>query len=270
VIRAYWERARQEWRDNRRLRVGALAILLVAGAHAGVAIGDRRAAVAEEYSRDLQLLQRLEEASREAAWPKRALQAEAALHTERERLPPVPSAGSAQAELQAWLADTLPSTGVRVETVQVEAAVDVPDYPGLWQVPARVDVVAPLGTVGPFVRVLSEALPWVQTERIEASGEGETRVSVIVRGYYRKGPRKPMAARNSALKENPAGTAAAPAPDAVRNDSGTEPAATSATERQDRDPSRATRPVSRRTQQRDSGGARSAAPRAGQPKERAR
>jgi len=191
VIAAHVQRARQEWRSNRRLRLGTLVILLIAGAHAASALSERRAAIAADYGRDLELLQRLEEASREALWPKRASQAEARLRAERDSVPPVPTAGAAKAEMQAWLAAQLPPTGVRVERIEVETAADVPDYPGLWQVPARFDVVAPLGKVRDVMRMLSDALPWVQAERVEASGEGETRLSIIVRGYYRKGARRP-------------------------------------------------------------------------------
>lgn len=189
MMHAQLERARREWRMNRRLRLGALVILLVAGVHVATELSDRRSALAADYLRDAELVQRLQDASREAVWPKRARQAEAALRAERESLPAVSTAGAAKAELQAWLNAQIPPTGVRVERVEVEAASDVPDYPGLWQVPARVDVVAPLGKVREFMRLLGAALPWVQTERVEASGEGETRLSVILRGYYRKGAR---------------------------------------------------------------------------------
>lgn len=208
-------RIRQEWQANRRLRLGALVILLVAGAHIASGLGERRSAIASDYRRELELLRRLQDASREALWPKRAAQVEAALQAERASLPTAPTAGAAKAEMQAWLNAQVPPTGVRVERIQVEAATDVPDHPGFWQVPARVDVVAPLGTVGGFMRRLSEALPWIQAERVEASGEGETRLSVILRGYYRKGPRaaaptKPPADGTAVARETAAPKDATP------------------------------------------------------------
>lgn len=184
-----WARMRQEWAGNRRLRLGALLVLLILGAHALLALSDRRAAAIESYHRDAGLLARLQEASRESAWPARAAKAEKALADARASIPAARSDGLAQAELQAWLTDIAGAAGLGDPRVRVESSVDVPGQPGLWQVLARLDATVPEGALPGFVRALSGGLPWIQAERLEIIEGRPTRVALIARGYYRRDDR---------------------------------------------------------------------------------
>lgn len=190
--REQFERMRQEWRQSRRLRLGALVVLLILGAHVVLTLSDRQQAMAGDYRRDAALLGRLEEASRESAWPERAEQAEAAAEAMRTSIPQAASAGLAQAELQAWLGGQAAVGQLEQARVRAEATLDVPDRPDLWQVVARVEGGVPAGGLERFLQALSSGLPWIQVERLEVTEGRETQLSAIVRGYYRKPDEAPV------------------------------------------------------------------------------
>lgn len=186
MMRAQWSQALQQWRASRRLRVGVMAVSLIVGLHLVLGLGDRNRALADEYRQQAGLLERLDEASRESAWPEYAAQAEAALAAERDTIPQVSSAGLAQAELQTWLTAQAAAAALSEPRVRAETTLEVPGHEDLWQVIARLDGVAPEHGLQGFVRALSQGLPWIQVERLEVAEGRSTRVSLIVRGYYRR------------------------------------------------------------------------------------
>lgn len=202
-MRAQLERLLAEWRQSRRLRLGVLVILLVLGLNAILVLSDRQAALAEAYRRDADLLQRLDEASRESSWPERADQAEAALEETLAGIAPVANAGLAQAELQAWLAGQAAQAGLEESRVRAEATLDVPDRPELWQVVARLDGRVPEGRLPALLQSLSGGLPWIQVERIDISSARQTQVSLVVRAYYRKAEAAPAPAGADATGGTP-------------------------------------------------------------------
>ena len=187
-----WQQVRQEWRHNRRLRLGILVVVMVLGLQAVLMLSDRQRALADDYRQEAALLDRLADASRESAWPERADQAEAALLAVRGTVPQVSSAGLAQAELQAWLTGQAASAGLQDPRVRAESTLDVPGQPELWQVIARLDAGVPAGRLEAALRSLATGLPWIQAERMEITEGRETRLGLIVRAYYRK-PAEPGA-----------------------------------------------------------------------------
>lgn len=174
-----------EWRQNRRLRIGAMVVLLILGTQVALTLSTRRAGVAAEYARDAELLQRLAQASDEAAWPARADEAEARLAELRGTLPPARSDGLAQAELQAWLSGLASDAMLENALIRVETSLEVPDQPGIWQVIAKLDANVDPARVAAVARALAAA-PWVRTERLEIQSGRQTRLSLVVRGYYRQ------------------------------------------------------------------------------------
>lgn len=187
MMRARWHQVLQQWRANRRLRVGVMIVVLIGGLHLVLGLGDRNRALADEYRQQAGLLERLDEASRESGWPDYAAEAEALLAAERDAIPQVSSAGLAQAELQTWLTVQATAASLAEPRVRAETTLEVPGHEDLWQVIARLDGVVPGHALRNFLRGLSQDLPWIQVERIEvAEGRDSMRVSVIVRGYYRR------------------------------------------------------------------------------------
>jgi len=194
MIRAQWQRARDEWRANRRLRLAGMAALAFLGIHLLLAMGDRREVLAARYGRDVELQARFAGMQAQKDWPERAAQAEAGLAEMRARVPAVTSAGLAQAEMQAWLTELAGRTGLAEPKVKVEDTLDVPGYPDMWQVMARLDGLLPQYGQAAFLRELSEALPWIQAERLEIAEADQARMMLVVRGYYRRaGDEEPAA-----------------------------------------------------------------------------
>lgn len=187
MIRQSLADAARQWRQNRRLRLAVLIGLLVLGFQVVFALADRRDAVADAYQRDLQLLTRLDSASREAEWPERAEQVRTALAAVQAGVPRAQSAGLAQAELQAWLTEQASQSGLTQPRVRTETTLDVPGRPELWQVVARMDAEASAGTLATFLQAMSASLPWVQVERLEVREAREgVHVTLIVRAYYHR------------------------------------------------------------------------------------
>jgi hypothetical protein len=211
---AQWQRIRAEWDRSRRLRLGALAILGILGLQLVLTLSDARARQAGQYGRDAGLLSRLEEASRESAWPARAKAASAELAKAQASIPAASTGGLAQAELQAWLGDLAVFAGIGNPTIKVEPALAVDGQPELWQVLARLDgdmseTRAPL-----LMHTLSAALPWFRTERLDVQSGAAPRVSLVIRGYFRKGDDRQADAQRPAALPSAAATMAAGAPQA--------------------------------------------------------
>jgi len=187
-----------EWQRNRRLRLGGMAILAILGLQLVVQLSEARSALIEQYDRDARLLSRFEEASREGAWPERALAAEAAAQAMRATLPPASSEGLAQAELQAWLGDLAVFAGIGNPSVRVEPALAVDGQPELWQVLARLEGDMSESQAALLMRTLADARPWYQTERLQLEGGATPRVSLVLRGYFRKAEGKQVASARPA------------------------------------------------------------------------
>lgn len=175
-----------EWRANRRLRLIVLAVLLFAAGHGLTALAALTEADQRQYAQDLELQLRLESLQGPNAWAQRAEEAEAALAAATGRVPEVTSAGLAQAELQAWMGAFAGGSGIEEPRIRVEDTLDVPGHPDLWQVIGRIDGQIPQYAHGQVLRALSEGLPWIQADRIEIGDGMPSRLSLVVRGYYRR------------------------------------------------------------------------------------
>ena len=206
-----------EWRGNRRLRLGALAVLAILGLQLVLWRSDARAARVEEYRRGAELLARIESASRESAWIQRAAATEQVLQAQLASIPVVDSDGLAQAEMQAWLSDLAALAGIPDPTVRVENAIAVEGHPDLWQVLGRLDGTVPAGGIQVLVRTLSAAGPWFQVERLELQDGRGARLSMVLRGYFREGEAVANARRPADLPAGAPETTSGPLLAARRN-----------------------------------------------------
>lgn len=179
------DEVRQQWRENRRLRLAVLAAGAILGLHGVLTLGDWRDALGEGIARDRDLLERLEQASRDDAWPDRAADAQRRLQEAREAIPAAGSEGRARAELQAWLSRQASAAGMTEVAVRVQDVVGVEGHPDLLQVLARMDGELPKAQLGVLLDALGTALPWVQVERLAVSEGDPSSIVVVVRGYYR-------------------------------------------------------------------------------------
>jgi hypothetical protein len=187
VIERQWGRLRHEWRQNARLRWGALVVVAILGLQLVMRFMDDRTAVHKEFERTSDLFVRLDTTAAETAWPARADATVKARDALLASIPEARTEGAARADLQAWLSRLATDAVVDQPSVVVDTVIDVPDYPELRQAVGRVEgTVATPRDVAPFVRGLASGLPWVQADQVEI-GEGQpARVSAIVRAYYRR------------------------------------------------------------------------------------
>ena len=222
MIRPAWQRARGEWRANRRLRLAGMAALVFLAIHLLLAMGDQRRALVERHGRDVELQARFAGMQVQKDWPERAEQAKAGLAEMRARIPAVTGAGLAQAEMQAWLTELAGRSGLADPKVKVEDTLDVPGYPDMWQVMARLDGLLPQYGQAAFLRQLSEALPWIQAERLEIAEADQPRMVLVVRGYYRHASDEepPVAMGGSPDSQGSPEAIVAPTPEAIAPNSG--------------------------------------------------
>ncbi len=183
---AWWNRVRSEWRANQRLRLAALVALVILAAHGLSSLDARTEAHRKRHADDLELQARLEGLRKQDDWSARAEEAATRLQEMRQRMPEVSSAGLAQAELQNWLGELAASNAMAEPRIRVEETLDVPGHPEMWQVLARLDGQIPQYGQAAFLRAVSEALPWIQVERIEIDDSAPARLNLVVRGYYRR------------------------------------------------------------------------------------
>lgn len=215
MSRVNLERLAAEWRASRRLRLIVLIVLVVVAGHGLSALAARTDADRQRYASDLELQLRLEGLRGPNLWAPRADEAEAALEAANGRVPEVSSAGSAQAELQAWMTALAAGTGIPDARIRVEDTLDVPGHPGLWQVLGRIDGQIPQYGHGTFLRALSEGLPWIQADRIEIGDGTPARLSLVVRGYYRRAEASP----DDAAPGDASGSGTSPVPAPAFDDS---------------------------------------------------
>ncbi len=177
---------RDQWRSTPRLRYGVMVIMAILGMQGLFMLSDRVRERVATHAADMEMLSRLEGLRKETGWPERAEKMQEMLAAVTDRIPAVAGKGMAQAESQAWLASLAADQALTEPRVKVEDTVDVEGYPDMWQVISRLEGKLPDHGQEAFLRALAEAMPWVQTERIEVSEGSNPRIVVTLRSYYRK------------------------------------------------------------------------------------
>lgn len=180
------QQLRDQWRNTPRLRHGVMVIVAILGLQGLFMLSDQVHKRVATHTADMEMLARLEGLHKEAWWPERAAKMQEMLEAVTERIPEVAGKGMAQAESQAWLTRLAADQALAEPRVKVEDTVDVDGYPDMWQVISRLEGKLPAHGHEAFLRALAEALPWVQTERIEIAEGSTPRVVVTLRSYYRK------------------------------------------------------------------------------------
>ena len=100
-----------------RMAIWSLCLLLVV--HLVMLSMDWREERGEEYRRLAGEWLKLQDVSRQTAWPERAMQAEQVLNLQRERFWQAPNASQARADVQAWLTERVRLAGVPDAEVSV-------------------------------------------------------------------------------------------------------------------------------------------------------
>ncbi|MGB5860333.1 GspMb/PilO family protein [Pseudomonas aeruginosa] len=108
-----------QWQEKPLLRMLIWSLCLLLVVHlVSLSMGWREER-GEEYRRLAEEWLKLQDVSRQTAWPERAMQAERVLDLQRERFWQAPNASQARADVQAWLTERVRLAGVPEAEVSV-------------------------------------------------------------------------------------------------------------------------------------------------------
>ncbi len=125
----------EEWRQNPRLRIGALLILLILLWSGAELLRDQEAEAAKAYGREQTKLVRLQGIESQAQWLDLAEQARAARVKQEQTFWRAESLGLAQATIESWLTPKLHQLKLDDLKMKVDKAEALPDRKGIWRVP---------------------------------------------------------------------------------------------------------------------------------------
>ncbi|HEJ4307726.1 TPA: hypothetical protein SL530_001688 [Pseudomonas aeruginosa] len=109
----------RQWQEKPLLRMAIWSLCLLLVVHLVMLSMDWREERGEEYRRLAGEWLKLQDVSRQTAWPERAMQAEQVLNLQRERFWQAPNASQARADVQAWLTERVRLAGVPDAEVSV-------------------------------------------------------------------------------------------------------------------------------------------------------
>lgn len=127
-------RARLEFSQNQRLRIGVVLIAGILALYSFLVLRDWRASLQDHYVERRQYLRKLKGLAGQSQWPARAEAIARSRRALEAEIPTVASPGLAQAGAQTWLRDLVAVHGAGVQ-VQSQPPQAVEDHPGLWRVP---------------------------------------------------------------------------------------------------------------------------------------
>jgi len=127
----------QQWRENQRLRLGALLICIIMAVYTMLLLSDYRDSLLAEYSRQQTRLLKIKDLQHQPEWIKRAEQARAWRVQQETQLWNAESKGLAQAKLQSWFNRQQAKLNLTKLNLDTELAEQGPAGSSLWQVSAE-------------------------------------------------------------------------------------------------------------------------------------
>lgn len=134
ALRDLVARARIEFGQNQRLRIGVLVIAVILAFYSFLVLSDWRASLHEQYVERRQYLRKLRTLAVQKEWPARAREMTRVRKALEAEIPVVASLGLAQAGVQTWVRNLAAVHGSAVR-VQMQPPEAVEGTPGLWRIP---------------------------------------------------------------------------------------------------------------------------------------
>ena len=128
------DRARTEFVQNQRLRIGILVIAGILAFYSFLVLLDWRTALHGDYVERRQYLRKLNSLAGQSQWPVRAEQMSRLRRALEAEIPVLASQGLAQASAQTWVRDLAAVYGPAVQ-VQSQPPERIEGQPELWRVP---------------------------------------------------------------------------------------------------------------------------------------
>lgn len=183
-----WNRWCGEWRANRRLRFGGIAIVAILVLYSLLVLNDWRHALAQEYQDRTLHLYKIAALAKQSQWPARAQEARNIRQALEAQIPGAATIGLAQAEVQTGLNQILRDSGQGIVTEsRPPTLVDAKN--GVWKIPVTVRGTMSSRTLVEVLRRLESGDRLVVIEEANLDNQRVMTVTVTVAFFYRIGAR---------------------------------------------------------------------------------
>lgn len=190
--------AREEWRNNPRLRWAAALAVGIGFLYLCLLLSDwRRDLHAQYQQRTLQLYKMASLAGQEH-WLVRAQEAQVAEKALQAEIPNAATIGLAQAEVQTMVRQLIDAFGSKLVS-EARPPVEVSGQPGLWRIPVTLRGQLSQGQMLEILRRLEDSDRLVVIDEFSfAMTQGAPTMSLTLVAFYRIGNGKPREAGNGA------------------------------------------------------------------------
>lgn len=179
--------AREEWRNNSRLRWGTAAAAAILLVYLLLALSDWRRDLHEEYRQRTQQLYKMAALAGQEQWTTRAQAAENLQKSLRAEIPQAATIGLAQAEMQTTVRQLLNAFGSKM-TSDAKPPAQVPGRPGLWRIPVTIRGLTTQQQLVEILRRIESSDRLMVIDEFDlAFAQGQPNVTLTAVAYYRIG-----------------------------------------------------------------------------------
>lgn len=172
-----------ELRQNFRLRIGLWLIIGLFLSYAVIFLNTYQGKIKKDYQEALHRLHQLRTIAKQTQWPQRATQIHQLLQQLEARLWQAETKGLAQAMFQSWLQEEMYFAQFENPRLDMQAPLEVPNYPQIWQVTADLNAgISPIK----LHQFLSGLLQNPQLVAIEKLDIRFSRVNLTISAYFLK------------------------------------------------------------------------------------
>ena len=185
-----FQRLRDEWQGNMRLRIASGVAALIMGVYLMLVLVDWRRSLHAEYQRESLRLYKTAALAGQASWLARAQQARDLRKALEAQIPSTRTVGLAQAEAQGWVQQLLRAFG-RDLTSQARAPVVLDAAAGIWKIPISVRGSTTPGQYVEMLRRIEGNDRLMVIEQVSIDNQRKPLIEMTISAYYRVQAPKP-------------------------------------------------------------------------------
>jgi hypothetical protein len=179
---AEWQ---EELKNNTRLRMGLWAILSIVGLYFFLVLDDYQKTLISEFQTQETELGHLQAIFSDTAWKTRSKQTQKALLPLDEKLWPANSQGLAQADMQAWLNESIKLAKLKKTRIEVENPVPLENNADIWQISAKISAQFDLKGMYYLLYRIGIHKKWSRIEQLNIRRGKKSRFTMTVLAYFR-------------------------------------------------------------------------------------
>ena len=172
-----------ELRQNIRLRLGLWGIIGLLLSYALVFINTYQGKIKQEHQEALHRLHQLQTVAKQTQWPQRANQTHQLLQQLEAKLWRAETKGLAQAMFQSFLQEEIYFAQFDNPRLEMQAPLDVPNYPEVWQVTAQLNAGIIPTRLYQFLSMLLQNPQLIVIEKLDIRF---SRINLTVSAYFLK------------------------------------------------------------------------------------